>query len=716
MTDLRTWAERLLLGEALADKLAPLPDGAVGLPDEGPALAVPAAPGRPAELRFVPRSGEAAPSEGRLADPLERGRLLHAFANHELLAIELFALGLVRFPDAPASWRAGVAATIGEEQRHLAAYLARMAELGVRFGDAAPSGFFWSCLAASRSPLELVAGLSLGFEQANLDFAAHWASALRAVGDEPSAALLDRVLADEVGHVRHGVVWLERWKGAVQSPWDAWRAALRPPLTPRRARGRGPLLVEARRAAGLTDDFIRRLRLEGQSTGRPPVVHLFRPTIEEEHARASQGGPTLGAGPVTAPVAALARDQAALPLFLSRPGDVVLVPERPGEAWLEELATAGVELPELVVVDGEDVARAVGDRPLSGLRPWGWSPDVARLLAPLAPSVRPTAAPWTSWVPTPDQAYELAPFFGKPYGVACLATLLAARPDLVALAGGPEVVGRRCTTEAEVQTALETIPGRAVVKARFGSSGRGAIRVDGASPDVNQAGWIRNTLERHGAVVVEPWLARTVDLSAQLLVRGPDDVALVGLTRFLTDARGQYLGHVVGPYDSGLDAPTRRLLATGGRASLEVAARHVGLDLARWGFRGHAGVDALVHRADGGEGPAPVEAMRLKPIVEVNPRTTMGLVALDLGRLLRPGQVGLWRHVTTSQAKRAGLDLAALAARVRALAPLVVSGGRLERGALFTNDPSAAQAVLGVLLVGDCLEASQVTLDALLGG
>jgi hypothetical protein len=215
-------------------------------------------------------------------------------------------------------------------------------------------------------------------------------------------------------------------------------------------------------------------------------------------------------------------------------------------------------------------------------------------------------------------------------------------------------------------------------------------------------------------VVVERWLSRTVDLSAQVVVRGPDDVTLVGLTRFLTDARGQYLGHVVGAYDSGLDAPTRRLLATGGRAALEAAARHVGQDLGRWGLRGHAGIDALVHRVDGRAGPAPFEALRLKPIVEVNPRTTMGLVALELGRLLRPGRVGLWRHVTASQARKSGLTLADLAAKVRTHAPLVVEGGRLGRGSLFTNDPAAAQAVLAVLLVGETLEGCQATLGAAL--
>jgi hypothetical protein len=60
----------------------------------GSPLLAPQAPGRPAELRFKPQgSGKADfPGVHHLDQEHERGRLLHFFANHELLATELMAL------------------------------------------------------------------------------------------------------------------------------------------------------------------------------------------------------------------------------------------------------------------------------------------------------------------------------------------------------------------------------------------------------------------------------------------------------------------------------------------------------------------------------------------------------------------------------------------------------------------------------------------------
>ena len=74
------------------------------------------------------------PSRAKLIDEKERGRLLHFFANHELLATELMALALLKFPDAPASFRRGLLATLREEQIHTKLYIHRMKQCGVDFG------------------------------------------------------------------------------------------------------------------------------------------------------------------------------------------------------------------------------------------------------------------------------------------------------------------------------------------------------------------------------------------------------------------------------------------------------------------------------------------------------------------------------------------------------------------------------------------------------
>ena len=60
-----------------------------------------AAPGRPAELAIVPGRHARVPPLAGMRDPAQRARILHALANHELQAIELFAWAVLAYPDAP---------------------------------------------------------------------------------------------------------------------------------------------------------------------------------------------------------------------------------------------------------------------------------------------------------------------------------------------------------------------------------------------------------------------------------------------------------------------------------------------------------------------------------------------------------------------------------------------------------------------------------------
>src|SRR4051812_46158346 len=132
--EIRAFAEQLLFGTRVADKLLwpdQLSDTAPGAPIE-----VPRAPGRPPGLGLRREGARAAfPAESELDRPEARGRLLHFFANHELLAIELMALALLRFPDAPPAFRRGLARIVSEEQRLLSLYVERMARFSVALGD-----------------------------------------------------------------------------------------------------------------------------------------------------------------------------------------------------------------------------------------------------------------------------------------------------------------------------------------------------------------------------------------------------------------------------------------------------------------------------------------------------------------------------------------------------------------------------------------------------
>jgi uncharacterized ferritin-like protein (DUF455 family) len=261
-------AERVLGATTVAGKLDP-PGEPLTDEQPGPARRIDA-PARPPGLAIRSSREVRVPPVDGYRDPAQRARILHALANHELQAAELFAWALLAFPEAPPRFRRGLAGILADEQRHCRLYLERMAPLGARLGDFGVTGHFWSKLSADvHSPLQFVCLMGLTFENANLDFAGEYAAAARAAGDPDTAAVLERVHADEIHHV--GFAW--RWLGALApgaDPWQVWTESLRWPLGPGRARGRS-FDRAAREAAGLAPEFIDRLAaaIPKRPSGRP---------------------------------------------------------------------------------------------------------------------------------------------------------------------------------------------------------------------------------------------------------------------------------------------------------------------------------------------------------------------------------------------------------------------------------------------------------------
>lgn len=252
MASARDYAYAIVTSETLAGKLVPPPEALV-LTDGGPALRL-AAPGRPANLGIVEGRSAKVPPLAGMRDPSQRARILHALANHELQAIELFAWAVLAFPDAPIAFRRGLVAILADEQRHLGLYAERLVAHGIAFGDLPVTGHFWNKLDHLATPLSFVCAMGLTFENANLDFAGEYAAAARACGDLATADALDRVHEDEIAHVHFGYVWLRRLSSD-DDAWRAYNANVQFPLGPRRARG-ATFDREARRRAGFDEAFI----------------------------------------------------------------------------------------------------------------------------------------------------------------------------------------------------------------------------------------------------------------------------------------------------------------------------------------------------------------------------------------------------------------------------------------------------------------------------
>ena len=767
--ELRDFAEQVLFATTLEEKLR----CPTGLTDDhpGPPLITPAAPGRPAELRFKPPvSGKAEfPGLHQLENKTERGRLLHFFANHELLATELMALVLLKFPEAPAAFRKGLLQTLKDEQEHTRLYIERMRACGIEFGELPVSGYFWRCVSPMENPMDYVASLSLTFEQANLDFARHFARGFAAVGDSDTARLLEKIYRDEIGHVAYGLKWFRRWKQPGESDWDAFCRTLKFPLSPQRAKG-FTLNVEGRRAAGLEPEFIAQLNVYSQSKGRTPSVFVFNPFAEGRIGE----GKTFNANKHQLQ---LARDLENLPQFLCRQDDVVLVGRRPSVEFLSAIKEAGFALPEFVelatasaiVANSSPMHSEVGrvtpcapgfnfaaggahgvrrptsalpleekapsrnptaishltHRKLGRLRPWAWGPDSLELLKPLFANV-------TGEARRADQRFNdgLAQLYSKVWSAEFLKNFLARERRGNESLTSPSEISQRlltwspaenwlCTKEevglvvnstAEALAAIADIRGRGhhriVVKEALGLAGNNAMRLFESEVLETHRRWMAKVLNSGRQLVVEPWLERVLDFSVQLEMSA-DGLKLCGYTGLLNDAKGQFQGNFAESHHhkripakvvalfSEPDISNRLLeLYAGIFTALEAELRRVD-------FVGPIGIDAFVYRGAAG-------AVRLKPIVEINPRYTMGRVLVELMKQTCQGSCGSLRLVNHVQLRTEACEsFPAYARALNERFPLQLEGepfSRIRTGARCLNDPAMAQVCLAVFQVGRTLD------------
>jgi uncharacterized ferritin-like protein (DUF455 family) len=704
--ELREYAERILFATSLKEKLQRTADVTDERP--GPALVTPAAPGRPKELQFK-ATGEARdsfPGTKNLEQASERGKLLHFFANHELLATELMALVLLRFPDAPAAFRKGVFQTLKDEQGHTQLYLDRMKDCGIHFGELPVSGYFWRSVSVMENPMDYVSSLCLTFEQANLDFARHYAKDFASIGDNETSKLLEKIYRDEIGHVAYGLKWFRRWKNPDESDWEAFCRQLKFPLSPQRAKGI-TLNIAGRKAAGLDAQFIAELDVFSQSKGRTPNVFVFNPFAEARIAHGKSFNPTQHQ-------AQLAHDLANLPQFLCWQDDIVLVNEKPSVEFLSGIKQVGFALPEF----GEfSEIKNLAQRKLGRLRPWAWGPDSVELFETIFANL-------TGEQRTARGSFnpEIAKLYSKTWSATLLRKIISGKAVQPRSLNQEAAQQRRPTnfdwlcTENEVgiavnslAEALEVIAAirrrghhKIVVKESLGLAGSNAMRL--FEPEIleTQRRWIANAVANQQQLVVEPWLERVLDFSVQLEM-SDGGLKLCGYTGLINDARGQFQANVALPgHQKKIPANLIALFPEPPDIAQRLHALYADIfalleeELRRANFSGPLGIDAFAYRDAAGK-------IRLKPIVEINPRYTMGRVTVELMKHVVPGSRGVFELLGLKKIRAAGFEnFPEFVRAVEKKFPIRLKGEpspRISAGALCLNDPAQAQVCLAVFQV-----------------
>ncbi|MGJ4802265.1 ferritin-like domain-containing protein [Luteimonas sp. SDU82] len=239
--------------------------GALAVVDDAPApepIRMPGRPRRPAMVhpRDLPRRGLGS-AEGRAA-------FLHSIAHIELNAVDLAWDAAYRFRGMPADYYADWVGIADDEARHFVMLRERLQALGFDYGDFdAHNGLWEMCEKTAHDGLARMALVPRVLEARGLDVTPGMIVKLRALGDDAIADVLEVILREEVAHVAAGSRWFR---------WFCERRGIEPEPKFRellaeyaRAVLHGPFNIQARSAAGFSEDELAALQQAAEAARQP---------------------------------------------------------------------------------------------------------------------------------------------------------------------------------------------------------------------------------------------------------------------------------------------------------------------------------------------------------------------------------------------------------------------------------------------------------------
>jgi uncharacterized ferritin-like protein (DUF455 family) len=169
-------------------------------------------------LRETPAREECFKVVYRDADAMEFGdmseiarrEMIHRHMTNEMTSVEMAAACVAEFPDAPWELRMELARQAYDEARHVRVLYRRLRELGGRKGEFPISTLEWNMTSAVDNLPGRITIQNRTLEAGAMDVMGGLSLALRKVGDDETADVLDGINNDEVSHVRFANRWIRR--------------------------------------------------------------------------------------------------------------------------------------------------------------------------------------------------------------------------------------------------------------------------------------------------------------------------------------------------------------------------------------------------------------------------------------------------------------------------------------------------------------------------
>jgi hypothetical protein len=206
-----------------------------------------------------------------------------------------------------------------------------------------------------------------------------------------------------------------------------------------------------------------------------------------------------------------------------------------------------------------------------------------------------------------------------------------------------------------------------VIKTPFSSSGRGLFWINGNEIDSRAVSWINGALKKQGTVSIEPALDKMLDFAVEFYSDGQGEISYVGLSIFETQPQGQFIGCMLGTQEALLQR-LNEFISSEDYVFLVEQVRIVLLEILGKSYTGYMGVDMLIYKTEDGN-------YAVHPVVEVNLRYTMGIVAMQIcQQFIHPESQGMFRIIYYIY------DTLKEHQRMQVASPLVMEDGKIRSG------------------------------------
>ncbi len=315
-------------------------------------------------------------------------------------------------------------------------------------------------------------------------------------------------------------------------------------------------------------------------------------------------------------------DLAFLPSFFASKGDIILTPNLPNPAFLEQWYALG-----LVKIRYLSSLKQTNSN-LNYIRPWSWNPAIHHKTKHLKANTSDDfkTSPNFSWKDSSmaffsrDTTNKVQKYIHESDVINPIINIPSPAISLTSLEDFNSWMSKQKT---------------AILKMPWSSSGRG-IHVIAPHKNLHaNYPWIKGAIKQQGFLTAEPLLDKVFDFSFQLEIKQDGEIDFLGISYFINDEKGHFVGgninwpHQINEISNFLQVDLLKNVSLILIEALKTVSPH---DY----YEGPIGVDAILYKDIKGN-------LKIHPCVDINWRYNMGIVNISLPKFVDENAIGFWK-------------------------------------------------------------------------